>query len=59
VQQAEEAAAEAEAERRRDLRLVEERRVVQLQLLQRVAQLLVLVRLRRVEPANTMGLISR
>ena len=43
VQQAEEAAAEAEAERLRVLRLVEERRVVQLQPLERVAELGVLV----------------
>ena len=49
VQQAEEAAAEAEAERLRRLRLVEERRVVQLQLLERVAQLGVLVGVRREE----------
>ena len=49
VQQAEEAAAEAEPERRRRLRLVEERRVVQAQLLERVAQLGVLVALDRVE----------
>ena len=39
VQQAEEAAAEAEAERGGRLRLVVQRRVVQLELLQRVAQL--------------------
>ena len=42
VQQAEKAAAEAEAERERALRLVAERRVVQPQLLHRVAQRLVL-----------------
>ena len=50
VQQAEEAAAEAEAERLRGLRLVEERAVVQLQPLERVAQLRVGVRVRREEP---------
>ena len=43
VQQPEEAAAEAEAERPRRLGLVEERRVVELQPLERVAQLGVLV----------------
>ena len=52
VQQAEEAAAEAEAERLRRLRLVEERRVVQLQLLERVAQLGVRVRVGREEPGE-------
>ena len=52
VQQAEEAAAEAEAERGRRLRLVEERRVVQPQLLERVAQLRVLVAFDRVEPGE-------
>ena len=49
VQQAEEAAAEPEAERDRRFRLVEERRVVQPQLLERVAQLRVLVSFDRVE----------
>ena len=49
VQQAEEAAAEAEAERLRRLRLVEERGVVQLQLLERVAQLRVVVGVGREE----------
>jgi hypothetical protein len=38
VQQAEEAAAEAEAERAGGLRLVDQRGVVELQLLERVAQ---------------------
>ena len=52
VQQAEEAAAEAEAERGRRLRLVEERGVVQPQLLERLAQLGVLVALDRVEPGE-------
>ena len=47
VQEAEEAAAEAEAERLRRLGLVEERRVVELELLQRVAELRVLVAVRR------------
>ena len=49
VQQAEEAAAEAEPERLRGLRLVEERGVVQLQLLERVAELRVLVGVGREE----------
>ena len=52
VQQAEEAAAEAEAERLRRLGLVEERRVVQLQLLERVAQLRVVVGVGREEPGE-------
>ena len=52
VQQAEEAAAEAEAERLRGLRLVEERGVVQLQLLERVAQLRVVVGVGREEPGE-------
>ncbi len=49
VQQPEEAAAKAEAERLRRLGLVEERGVVQLQPLERVAQLRVLVGVRREE----------
>ena len=53
VQQAEEAAAEAEAERGRGLRLEEERRVVQPQLLERVAQLRVLVAFDRIEARRT------
>ena len=56
VQQAEEAAAEAEAQRLRHLRLVVQRRVVQLQLVERVAQRLVLVRLDRVEPGEHLRL---
>ena len=52
VQQAEEAAAEAEAERLRRLGLVEERGVVQLQPLERVAQLRVVVRVGREEPGE-------
>jgi hypothetical protein len=53
VQQPEEAAAEAEAERRRRLGLVLQRRVVELQLLQRVAQQLVLLRVRRIDARRT------
>ena len=52
VQQAEEAAPEAEPQRRRGLRLVEERGVVQPQLLQRVPQLGVLVAFDRIEPGE-------
>ena len=58
VQQPEEAAAEAEAERARRLGLVEERRVVELQPLERVAQLGVLVGVLGKRPANTIGLTS-
>src|SRR5947207_2219951 len=50
VQQAEEAAAEPEAERRRRVGLVEERGVVQPQLLERVAQLRILVPFDRIQP---------
>ena len=49
VEQPEEAAPKAEAERRRGLRLEEERRVVQPQLLQRVAQLRILAAFDRVQ----------
>ena len=52
VQQAEEAAAEAEAERLRRLGLVEERGVVQLQPLERVAELGVVVGVGREEPGE-------
>ncbi len=55
MQQAEEAAAEAEAERLRHLRLVLQRGVVQLQLLERLAQGVVLVRLDRVESGEDLG----
>ena len=56
VQQAEEAAAEAEAERLADLGLVAQRRVVELELLERVAQLVVLARLGRVEAGEDLRL---
>ena len=56
VQQAEEAAAEAEAERLRHFGLVVQRRVVQLQLVERVAQRLVLVRLDRIEAREHLRL---
>ena len=52
VQQAEEAAAEAEAERVRGLGLVDERRVVELELLERVAELRVVVGVGRKEPGE-------
>ena len=50
MQQAEEAAAEAEAERAGGLRLVGQRRVVELQPLEGVAQRRVVVAVDRVEP---------
>ena len=56
VQQAEEAAAKAEAERLADLGLVAQRRVVELELLQRVAELVVLARLGRVEAGEDLRL---
>ena len=56
VQEAQEAAAEAEAQRLRDLRLVVQRCVVQLQLVERVAQRFVLVRLDRIEPGEHLRL---
>ena len=52
VQQAEEPAAEAEAERRRGLRLVDQRGVVELQLVERVAQVRVVVAVDRVQPGE-------
>ena len=52
VQQAEEAAAEAEPERARRLRGVRHRRVVELQLLQRVAEVLEVVAVDRVQPGE-------
>ncbi len=56
VQQAEEAAAEAEAQRDGVLRLVEERGVIELQLAQRVAQCLVVMRLHRKKAGEDHGL---
>ena len=56
VQQAEKAAAEAEAERLRDFRLVVQRGVVQVQLLQRLAHRLVLVRFDRIEAGEDLRL---
>ena len=52
VQQAEEAAAEAEAERDRRFRLVGQRGVVQLQAFERVAQQRVLLAVDRIEPGE-------
>src|SRR5438132_3168642 len=56
VQETEEAAAEAEAQRLRDLGLVMQRRVVQLQFLQRVAQRFVLVGLDRIQAREDLRL---
>ena len=56
VQQAQEAAAEAEAERLAHLGLVVQRGVVELELLQAVAQRVVLVRLHRVEAGEHLRL---
>ena len=56
VEQAEEAAAEAEAERDGAFRLEEERRIVEAQFLQRFAQLGVLVRVDGVESGEDHGL---
>ena len=52
VQQAQEPAAESEAERLGGFRLVVQRRIVELQLLQRVAQRFILARLDRIEPGE-------
>jgi hypothetical protein len=56
VQQAEEAAAEAEAQRLADLGLVAQRAVVELELFQRVAQLVVLAGLGRVQAGEDLRL---
>ena len=56
VQQAEEAAAEAEAQRDRGLRLVGQRGVVELQLVQRVAQLRIVRPSTGYSPEYTIGL---
>ena len=56
VQQAQEAAAEAEAQRLADLGLVVQRAVVELELLQRVAQLVVLAGLGRVQAGEHLRL---
>ena len=52
VQQAQEAAAEAKAQRRRGLGLVDQRGVVELQLFQRVAQRLIVLAVHRIEPGK-------
>ena len=52
MQEAEEPAAEAEAERTGDFRLVVQRRVVETQLRERVAELLVVLRIHRKEPGE-------
>ena len=56
VEQPEKSAAEPEPERRRRLRFVEERRVVQPQLFERIAQLRVLVALDRIQSGKDHGL---
>ncbi len=56
VQQAQEAAAEAEAQRLADLGLVVQRAVVELELLQRVAQLVVLAGFRRIQAGEHLRL---
>ena len=56
VQQPEEAAAKAEAERLRRLGLVAQRRVVQVQLLERVAQRVVFARIDRIEAREHLRL---
>ncbi len=56
VQQAEEAAAEAEAQRLRHFRLVVQRGIVELELLQRVAQGIVLVGFDRIEAGEDLRL---
>ena len=58
VQQAQKAAAETESQRYGVFRLVEKRRVVELQLAQRVAQRLVFVGLHQNRPAKTIGLMA-
>ena len=56
VQQAEEAAAEAEAQRLRHFRLVVQRGIVQLELFQRVAQRFILVRFHRKQSGEHLRL---
>ena len=56
VQKAQETAAEAEAQRLRDFRLVVQRSVVELQLVERIAQRLVLVGLDRIEAREHLRL---
>ena len=58
MQEAEEAGAEAEAERLRDFGLELERGVVELELREGVAKRIVLVGLDGIEPANTCGFTS-
>src|SRR6185437_3481123 len=55
-QEPQEAAAKAEAERGRGLRLARERGVVEAQLVERVAQILVARRVRREDPGEHHGL---
>jgi len=59
MQEAEETAPKAEAERHGGLRLVVQRGVVQLQFRERVPKLLILLGVGRVEPAKTIDWMSR
>jgi hypothetical protein len=59
VQQPEEAAPEPEAQRHRGLRLVDERGVVELELVEGLAQVGVVRAVQREEPEKTIGLGSR
>ena len=56
VQQAQEAAAKAEAQRLADLGLVVQRRIVELELFERIAQRVVLAGLGRIEPGENLRL---
>ncbi|KFB73578.1 MAG: hypothetical protein AW09_001151 [Candidatus Accumulibacter phosphatis] len=56
MQQPEETAAKTETEGLRDLGFVAQRRVVELQLLQRFAQRLILVRFHRIQPGEYLRL---
>ena len=56
MEQSEEAAAEAEAKRLRDFRLVLKRRVVESQLLERLAEGVILVRFDRIKPGKDLRL---
>ena len=58
MQQAEEAAAEAEAQRLRHFRLILQRGVVEFEFFPAIRAAVVLIRLNRIKPANTCGLIS-
>ena len=59
VEKSEEAASEAEAERSRSFRLVEQRRVIQFEFCKRMAELLEMLALRRVQSAEDHGFYLR